>query len=256
MKLSSETFGSGQELVMLHGWGMNSAVWRDFAQRLAQSYRVTLIDLPGHGLSPYSGEQGLESWAAACLEVAPERAVWMGWSLGSMVAMQAILDAPARASGALMVAGMPKFVKSEDWPYAMELRTLNQFIDLLGDDMSRALERFLAIQMLGSDLSAEILRGLKARLKKLPDPDPEALQAGLDLLKQTDLRPRLAEIRCPMGWIYGGRDTLAPSRASKILPQWQRNSVIHTIDKAAHTPFLSHPEEAQRLVLDSLEAMV
>jgi pimeloyl-[acyl-carrier protein] methyl ester esterase len=255
MKLEVEQLGSGQDLVMLHGWGMNSAVWHDFARQLARTYRVTLIDLPGHGRSPYAGQQSIESWAESCLEVAPDKAVWLGWSLGSMVTLEAVLDAPERVQGALFIAGMPKFVKSEDWPHAMALKTLNQFIELMGDDMSRAQERFLALQMLGSDLAVEVLRGLKARLQEYPDPNPEALYAGLELLKHCDLRERMRHIAFTTTWIYGGRDTLAPSRASDVLSQWLPNAATHTIEKAAHTPFLSHPVETEKLVLDSLEKM-
>ncbi len=255
MRLSAESVGQGKDLVMLHGWGMNSSVWYDFTQRLARHYRLTLIDLPGHGRSPYGGQKELHAWAESCLEVAPERSVWLGWSLGSMVTLEAVLQAPNRVNGVLMIAGMPRFVTAADWPHAMKLKTLQQFIELLGDDMSRALERFLALQMLGSDLAVEVLRKLKIRLQERPDADPEALQAGLELLKHCDLRDRLKGIDSPTAWIYGGRDTLAPSGASEILPQWLPEAATHTIERAAHTPFLSHPSETERLVLHSLEAM-
>ena len=84
------------DLVLLHGWGMNSAVWSGFTRRLAERWRLTLIDLPGHGASPYRGETVLQQWADACLESAPQRAVWLGWSLGGLVALEAAL----RATGA------------------------------------------------------------------------------------------------------------------------------------------------------------
>jgi pimeloyl-[acyl-carrier protein] methyl ester esterase len=256
MKLAADKIGQGEDLVMLHGWGMNSSVWRDFAERLADHYRVTMIDLPGHGRSPYAGQEQLQCWAESCLEVAPEQAVWLGWSLGSMVTLDAALQAPQRVKGILVVSGMPRFVQDEDWPHAMKLKTLEQFIELLGDDMSRALERFLAIQMLGSDLAVEVVRGLKSRLKERPDPNPEALQAGLELLKHCDLRDRLDQIACPSTWIYGSRDTLAPSGAAEILPQWLPEATTYTVERAAHTPFLSHPAETEKLLLASLEAML
>jgi pimeloyl-[acyl-carrier protein] methyl ester esterase len=256
MKLSVEKIGQGKDLVMLHGWGMNSSVWHDFAHQLARHYRVTLIDLPGHGHSPYTGQEHLRCWAESCLEVAPERAVWLGWSLGSMVTLEAVLKAPHRVSGVQVIAGMPRFVEGDDWPHAMKLKTLEQFVELLGDDMSRALERFLAIQMLGSDLAVEVIRDLKSRLKERPDPHPEALQAGLEMLKYGDLRDRLHEISCPTSWIYGSRDTLAPSGASQNLIKWLPKASTHIIDRAAHTPFLSHPVETEKLVLDSLAVMV
>ncbi len=253
MTLASEVRGEGLELVMLHGWGMNSSVWSDFAHQLAADYRVTLIDLPGHGHSPYHGQQSLSGWAEACLAVAPVRAVWLGWSLGSMVALQAAHLAPQRVAGVMVVAGMPRFVQGKDWPHAMAPRTLDLFIQALGEDHGRTLERFLALQMLGSDLAQETLRRLKTRLRERPDPHPEALETGLDLLKSADLRPSLGELACPTAWLYGDRDTLAPAKASQLLPDWLSPVETGVIPGAAHTPFLSHPTETRRAVRRFLE---
>jgi pimeloyl-[acyl-carrier protein] methyl ester esterase len=254
MTLASETIGHGSDLVILHGWGMNTAIWHDFADRLTQNYQLTLIDLPGHGLSPFDGQNTLLSWAESCLVAAPERAVWLGWSLGAMVTLQAGLVAPERIKGIIAVAGMPRFVIGEDWPHAMAIATLDQFIEFLGNDMRRAMERFLALQMLGSDLAIETLKILKTRLRERPDPSPDALQIGLDLLKYSDLRERLSMLECPTAWIYGDRDTLAPSAASENLLNWLPEAAIHCVARAAHTPFLSHPDETERLVRRCLEA--
>ena len=52
MSVSVERFGQGPDLVLLHGWGMNGAVWHGIAQELAAHYRLHLVDLPGFGNSP------------------------------------------------------------------------------------------------------------------------------------------------------------------------------------------------------------
>lgn len=255
MTLAIEVRGEGRDLVMLHGWGMNSSVWSDFAHELARQNRVTLIDLPGHGHSPYLGQDSLTGWTDACLDVAPQRAVWLGWSLGSMVALQAAHRAPERVDGVMVVAGMPRFVQADDWPHAMAPRTLDLFIQALGDDHGKTLERFLALQMLGSDLAQETLRRLKSRLQERPDPHPQALEQGLDLLKSADLRPALGELACPTAWLYGDRDTLAPAKASELLADWLPKVITEVIPGAAHTPFLSHPAETRRAVSRFLEQL-
>ena len=253
MKLATETRGSGRDLVMIHGWGMNSSVWSDFAGELAMDNRVTLIDLPGHGNSPFNGQQALATWAADCLAVAPESAIWLGWSLGSMVALQAAHLAPRRVAGVMVLAGMPRFVQAADWPHAMAPRTLDLFIQALADDHSGTLERFLALQMLGSDLAKETLRSLKSRLRERPDPHPQALERGLDLLKSADLRDELGGLACPTAWLYGDRDTLAPAAAGELLKKWLPRVSTEVIHGAAHTPFLSHPRETRKAVGRFLE---
>ena len=86
--LHIESTGKGPDLVMLHGWGMHSAIWTDWAALLAERFRVHLVDLPGHGLSDASTAASLDDWAEAVKRVAPEGAWWLGWSLGGLVAMQ------------------------------------------------------------------------------------------------------------------------------------------------------------------------
>ncbi|MES9992092.1 MAG: pimeloyl-ACP methyl ester esterase BioH [Candidatus Thiodiazotropha sp.] len=255
MRLAIEQQGAGPDLVLLHGWGMNSAVWADFAEGLAADYRVTRIDLPGHGHSPYQDQHKLTAWAEACLDVAPERAVWSGWSLGSMVALQSALLAPSRIEGVVVMAGMPRFVKALNWQHAMATETLDQFIQILHRDHHQALERFLALQMLNSDQATRQLKRLKSLLRERPDPVPQALQSGLELLKSVDLRDRLGDLSCTTTWIYGSRDTLAPARATADLRQWLPQAETYIVEGAGHTPFLSHPEESTRLLRRSLESI-
>jgi pimeloyl-[acyl-carrier protein] methyl ester esterase len=248
MTLATEIGGRGRDLVLIHGWGMNSSVWSDFARELAADYRVTLIDLPGHGHSPFDGQRALTNWAEACLAVAPPGAVWLGWSLGSLLALQAAHLAPEAVAGVMAVAGMPRFVQAEDWPHAMAPGTLDLFIQALGEDHTQTLERFLALQMRGSELARETLRRLKSRLRERPEPHPEALAAGLELLKSSDLRPVLCELSCPVAWLYGDRDTLAPAAASTRLGDWLDQVSSEVIPGAAHTPFLTHPVQTYRAV--------
>jgi pimeloyl-[acyl-carrier protein] methyl ester esterase len=253
MSLAAETMGSGPDLVMLHGWGMNASVWSDLAEILAKHYRITLIDLPGHGESPFQDQQALADWAEACLAVAPASAIWLGWSLGSMVAMQAALVSPQSVKGLMVLAGMPRFVVGDDWPHAMPARTFDLFHEALGEDHTKTVDRFLALQMLGSNLAQESLRRLKKQLRQRPSPAPEALEAGLTLLKQTDLRSDLKSLSCPTAWLYGDRDTLAPWGASDLISRWLPKAQIHVISGAAHTPFLSHPDETLHQVERFLE---
>ncbi len=51
-KLYWQTVGEGkQDLVLLHGWGLNAQVWQTIIPRIASHFRVHLVDLPGYGRS-------------------------------------------------------------------------------------------------------------------------------------------------------------------------------------------------------------
>ena len=254
MSLAFCTLGSGPELVLLHGWGMHSAVWLGFAERLAERYRVYLLDLPGHGNSPYREERTLAEWAWSCLEVAPERAAWLGWSLGAQIALQAALEQPHRIGAVLGVCGTPRFVQSHDWPHAMTLETLQQFISASQQDHHKTLERFMSLQVRGGDDSLETLRLLRERLRIKPEPLSEALDAGLELLKGVDLRGDLPQLGCPSAWVFGERDTLVPAQTALSLAEWQSETQTRVIPGTAHAPFLSHPGVTLETISSLLES--
>lgn len=47
-----ETIGQGdRHLVLLHGWGLNAAVWHCISERLGAHFCLHLVDLPGYGRS-------------------------------------------------------------------------------------------------------------------------------------------------------------------------------------------------------------
>jgi pimeloyl-[acyl-carrier protein] methyl ester esterase len=233
---------------------MHSAIWIGFAERLAERYRVYLLDLPGHGNSPYCDERELDEWSQACLEVAPARALWLGWSLGAQVAIQAALARPQRVAGVIGVCGTPRFVQAHDWPHAMTLETLQQFITASRQDHRKTLERFLTLQVRGGDTGMETLRVLRERLRIKPEPHPAALDAGLELLKSVDLRQRLPTLACPTAWLFGERDTLVPAEVAVTLGEWLSQPLTRVIPGSAHAPFLSHPTETLEVLGKLLES--
>lgn len=97
-KLHWHTEGEGSDLVLIHGWGMNGAVWQQVLPLLAQDFCVHVVDLPGYGLSNQSVAENVEEMAQQLLDESPQQAAWLGWSLGGLVAKQAALTAPDRLS--------------------------------------------------------------------------------------------------------------------------------------------------------------
>lgn len=254
MKLSSESFGSGPDLVLLHGWGMNGAVWAPVREALAVDYRVTVIELPGHGASAYNPERaGLDDWVDACLQAAPPQAVWIGWSLGGQLALQAALCAPHRITGLVGVTASPRFVTGEGWPHAMAPATLNQFARALRRDPHQTLERFLSLQVQGDEAARETLRLLRQDIAQRREADPLALEHGLELLRTVDLRPALGDLRCPSLWLFGERDTLVPADVCDELERLMPEAEILILPGCAHAPFLSHPRACLRALKHFLE---
>ncbi|TAN74732.1 MAG: alpha/beta fold hydrolase, partial [Gallionella sp.] len=84
------------------------------------------------------------------------------------------------------------------------------------------------------------------------EPDLAALQGGLEILRDCDLRGVLPEIKQRTLVIGGERDTLTPPQAAQYLAEHLPDAQLAIIKGAAHAPFLSHPEEFIKLVVDFL----
>lgn len=250
MKLHTLTTGAGADLVLLHGWGMNGAVWSSILPALEQRFRVTLIELPGHGASTYQqGQADLDVWVDACLDVAPAQAHWIGWSLGGQIAQRAALIAPQRFKRLMLVCSTPRFVQADDWLHAMLQQTLQQFAGTLTRDHQQTLARFLSLQVQGDERARETLRQLRHEIAERPAPDQRALEHGLELLLTVDLRSQLSQLRCATLWVFGERDTLVPAGVEEALRLLHLpDAQFSRLPGCAHAPFISHPEQSLELI--------
>ena len=53
-------FGSGPDLIAVHGWPLHAATWRTVLPELAEHFTVHLLDLPGSGKTEWPGAVDLE----------------------------------------------------------------------------------------------------------------------------------------------------------------------------------------------------
>lgn len=236
------TCGKGEvDLVLLHGWGLNAEVWQSTVSRLSAQFRLHLVDLPGYGRSQGFAAMSLDEMAQRLLPLMPPRAIVLGWSLGGLVATQLALTAPERLRALITVASSPCFTANEAWP-GIKPETLHGFQQQLSNNFQRTVERFLALQTLGTDSARADARQLKEVVLSQPMPSVEILEGGLEILRQVDLRSALSGITLPFLRIYGALDGLVPRRIAQQLDQTLPSSPSVVMDKAAHAPFVSHPD--------------
>lgn len=243
MSLYIETLGHGPDVVLLHGWAMNGTVWRHVAEALANDFCLHLVDLPGHGKSPAGQTLTLESVVDELQAAFPWPVQVVGWSLGGAVATQWALRCPDQVRSLTLVASSPCFAQRADWPWATAPETLNQFASNLMLDWQGTLKRFIGLQVLGDQSARAVARELTQDLLQHGEPDLQALEDALAILRTADLRARLPELSCPILLQFGDRDALTPVGAADWLAQTLPSAryVLHR--GAAHVPFVSHLAE-------------
>ena len=243
--LHVDAAGHGPPLVLLHGWAMHSEMWGPLLPRLAQRFRVHAVDLPGHGRSAPLHAFTLDGIVAALASAFARETrpvTVLGWSLGGLVAMRWAQTEPARVGRLALVATSPRFVAGDDWPHAMSGETLARFGDELHVAWKLTIQRFLALQMQGSEHGRATLTALRARIFARGEPSPRALFDALAVIRDADVRAEAALIAQPALVVSGARDTLALPEAGRWLADCLPNARFALIAGAAHAPFLSHPD--------------
>ncbi|WP_051298528.1 pimeloyl-ACP methyl ester esterase BioH [Marinobacterium litorale] len=230
----------GPELVLLHGWGLSSDIWQPLVDQLAERYRLTLIDLPGLGRSEPLTETTLDSLVEVVLAKVPERALWVGWSLGGTLAVHAAAKAPGRISALMLVAASPCFVQRPDWSCGMEMNTFKAFERGLVTSPVKTLNRFAALQTQGSVRARQEFKLLKQVIADSPA-SSEGLVATLGVLR-ADLRPSLGQLRGPVTVLLGEHDPLVPVSLKDTLVTLIPDARVVCAEHSAHLPFLTEPD--------------
>jgi pimeloyl-[acyl-carrier protein] methyl ester esterase len=249
MALHIEVVGEGPPLVLIHGWGLHGGVFAPLVARLSGRYQLHLPDLPGHG---YSRDDGTPLTLHACVAETLARtppAAWLGWSLGGLFALHAASVSP-QVRALVLIAATPRFVRGDNWPHAVEPSVFEQFGKDLEQDYRGTLERFLALDTIGSEHARAELRTLKDNLYARGEPVPQALQQGLALLEQSDLRTVLPELSIPSLWISGHRDRLVSPAAMREASAMAPSSRYFDIAGGGHAPFLGHADQVADEISD------
>lgn len=250
-----ERDSSAPVLVLLHGWGMHSGVWDPLLPALREHFSIHVIDLPGMGRSPVANvEYDLDYLVEQVLGVAPERAAWLGWSLGGQVATAIAARYPERVTHLITLASSPRFTATEDWQCALNPTALAQFTAWLDEDWEGTLIRFLALQCKDSATQRDDIRVFKDRVFIHGFPAVRALQGGLGILAHADVRTELQRVTCPTLHILGANDPLIPANLSDSLTELQPTARVVCLPGRSHALFVSEPDTVASLIKDAVYA--
>ncbi|TCJ18166.1 pimeloyl-[acyl-carrier protein] methyl ester esterase [Parasulfuritortus cantonensis] len=242
-------------VILLHGWGLHGGIWNEVASRL-DNRAVAQPELPGYGtvatVTPYDAAGLADALAAGH----PGRRVVVGWSMGGMAALAWAARHPDQVAGLVLVATNPAFVSRADWPHGLAPEVLAGFAEALASDYRGTLLRFLSLQARGGDDARATVGRLRETVFARGEPAPGVLADGLALLRAVDLRAEASRIACPTLVLHGEHDNLCPAGAAAWLAEAIPDARLACHPRAAHAPFLSHPDwfvTQLRGFLDELE---
>lgn len=202
--------GRGVPVFCLHGMGSSRLAFWPWFQRTRLENPLYALDLPGYGASSLPRRrQTLEDmvWAAwaAAQELVPDRPrLWVGHSMGGMVAAEAALREPRNAVGVILIAGAgiiapQNTFQPTPWPWVNRLGIWVTGTAWFGVRILRAMG--LDPDRVGTEDRARLRYGWRAAR--------EMARFGR-FYESPNLLARLREAGVPVVGLWGDRDIIFP----------------------------------------------
>jgi len=229
---------SGTPVILLHGLSDSHRSYDLMQPHLPGAWRVFSITMRGHGLSDkpaggYAMQNFAEDVAAFLDHVGIERAVLVGHSMSSAIALQTAAAYPSRVSGTVLIGAFAHF---RDTPAMKELElAVANFTDTCGGEFALAFqESTLANQIPQSFLDTVVNETLC-----MPGHAWRGAVQGL-----IDFEPCDAARRCqaPAAIIWGDRDAYCPRSDQRELRDALTSARLFTLRDVGHAVHWERPE--------------
>jgi pimeloyl-ACP methyl ester carboxylesterase len=236
--------------VLVHGAGLDHSVWALQSRWLAfHGFNVLAVDLPGHGRSegpPLPSIGALATWLTLVINAADaQRAVLIGHSMGSLVALEAAATQPDRVQSLVLIgtaASMPVH------PDLLSAAASNGHAAI---DMVNLWGYGYAAGLGGSRVPGVWMVGAGERI--LEAARPGVLHADLAACGTYGDGVRAAgRVVAPTLLICGEKDQMTPVKSGRMLAAAIGGAMMETLAGAGHMLMAERPYEVQSAIAKHL----
>lgn len=241
-------------LVLLHGWASDSSCWQALLPELNCQRDIITVDLPNFGNSQSLDSDVLDDWLLALLPHLPARAIYIGWSLGGMLATALAGLNNDRVEALITICSNAKFVRGDGWRSAMPKTIERGFYQSFIDEPEKTLKTFSALEAQGELDERAALKLLRAQQKNTA-PVNDGWRVALQLLAAIDNRQTLSDLTLPVLHILGRNDALVNSTCAVSLQELNAIHSVEVLDDCGHAPHITQPQNVLPLLLKFLSRL-
>jgi pimeloyl-[acyl-carrier protein] methyl ester esterase len=248
MNIFTETKGKGDNIVLLHGACDNHHYMQPIMDQLCDRYQVTSLDEPGRGLSKWQPQiKNIHDLADALLPVLPEKAIYINWSFGGLIAISIAARYPDRVKRIINIGSVPKFIENTDWPGVPQpgFKALLPIIAEHG--LPAFLKRFHDSEFANFNPKPKAYHVLNRLLENM-EVDIDAINKRIHICDATDLRQEFRSLKCPIDLILGEKDEAVPTALHEKIKALNPKVNIHIIPGAQHMLVWTHPMEFNKIL--------
>jgi non-heme chloroperoxidase len=254
-----EDHGSGQPIVLIHGYPLNGNSWeRQERDLLAHGYRVISYDRRGFGRSSqptvgYDYDTFAADLNALIEHLDLNNMVLVGFSMGTgEVTRYLATYGSKRVSKAALLGAIPPFLlKTDDNPAGVDGKVFADIKAAIVDDRYAYFEDFLNnfynVDVLGGTRISD--RAWQASFNVAAGSSPFATYACVDTWL-TDFRADLPKIDVPVLVVHGTEDRILPFESTAArLPALVTECTLVSVEGGPHNIGWTHPDEVNAALL-------
>jgi pimeloyl-ACP methyl ester carboxylesterase len=244
-KIYYDTKGTGNPLVLLHGFLESSKIWKPFIPSLAAKRQVVTIDLPGHGKSGNLGSIHSMEEIALVLNTVLEklkisRATMAGHSMGGYVALAFLEQYPTLVNSLLLINSTPEADSQE------RIENRNRAIEMLQKNKS-AFIRMSISNLVPVDKTEKFKKELDLLKKEAVHFSTAGITASIEGMKiRTDKTEVLKQFNRKKILVSGKSDTLMDWKRAESIAKATNTEVI--ILNTGHLSYLEAPSQIEEIL--------
>ena len=249
LRLHITDAGEGKPIVLIHGWPLSDEMFEyQYNDLINKKFRVIGITLRGFGKSnkPY-GSYNYDVHASDIKKVLKkldiQNAVLAGFSMGGSIAVRYVSKFKDTRVSKLVLAGaaVPVWTQREDFPYNLQKSVVDELIALNYKDRPKLLSDFAKIF---SATETALNEGIGNWLNGIGlSASSHATAQCLIALRDTDLRPDLAEITIPTLIMHGKKDKICSFDLAEQMKAGIVHSTLVPFGNSGHSLFLEETEK-------------
>ena len=231
-------------ILLIHGSGVSAACWVNQLLSLSPAFRVTAIDLPGHGKSDPIPHASIDAYADTVAKLVEAlglgRVVVAGHSLGGAVALALAARQRNVVTGLVLLASCAKLPPVDN--------PGERWLAYLPGPLRRILFFSMAQKLLFAPGVPS--RAISLGMQELRSCRAETILQDVEAAKAMDLTQEATRLDVPALIMCGSRDRLTPLAASEHLAALIPRSRLSIVEGAGHMLLLEVPERVNYEIVD------
>ena len=240
--LAYERRGSGQPLLLIHGFPLDRTTWDQVAILLESDFDLIIPDLRGFGesspiQSPYRMTDIADDLIGLLNHLGVDKTAVAGHSMGGYAALALAGKYPQRVSGLALISSQAAADTSER--KAGRYKTAQD----VGDGGTGVVVDGMTPKFSDNAETQKYVREVMLRQK------PSGMIGGLEAMaEREDRNSILASLQVPLALIHGDADTLIPVDKAREIKSSVASATLVELSGVGHLPMVDAPKETAEAI--------